>query len=98
MSGFPHPWLVSFASPFEVFAEDDPSGESTFEMGTLPPGLYEIEECAVVSVDQDGNQTIVTVWPAMLESLPWFPVRRRIRLALEKRLAISALPAPKSPR
>ncbi|MDQ0836218.1 hypothetical protein [Sphingomonas faeni] len=67
MSGFPHPWLVSCASPFEVFAEDDPSGECTFEMDTLPPGLCEIGECAVVSVDQDGNQTIVTVRPAMLE-------------------------------
>jgi hypothetical protein len=67
MSGFPHPWLVSCASPFEVFAEDDPSGECTFEMEALPPGLCEIGECAVVSVDQDGNQTIVTVRPAMLE-------------------------------
>jgi hypothetical protein len=50
-----------------VFADDDPSSESTFEMDTLPPGLCEIGECAVVSVDQDGNRTIVTLRPAMLE-------------------------------
>jgi hypothetical protein len=67
MSGFPHPWLVSCAAPFEVFAEDDPSGECTFDMEALPPGLRKIGECAVVRVDEDGKHTIVTVRPAMLE-------------------------------